>query len=284
MTRLAFGDLIGRLSAVSEKEFLDPGALDWPAEVPTDAWYFAPELISLYGSDVWSRMSEQEQKRLSFYEAVNFFSLNIHGEKFLVGELMQRLYDGEGSDLSRYLLHLVEEEVKHMMYFSGFCDRYAGKIYTDKTLRLEPLDDDETEMFLLVARINIFEEITDYYNIVMARDERLEAIVKEINRVHHVEESRHLAFGRSYLKDSLERHRDDWGPEHRAMLKAHLSGYLQFVWKQYYNPDVYRDVDMVDPLGKRQEIFASAQAVEHRHAVNAARLSELAALGLVELA
>ncbi len=281
MTELAFDKLIRRLSAVSEEKFLDPGALDWPAETDPDGWYFSPELVSLYGSDIWCRMSEPEKKRLSFYEAVNFFSLNIHGEKYLISEVSRRLYQGEQSEVSRYLLHLVEEEVKHMMYFSGFCDRYAGKIYPDRTLQIESSDDEEAEIFLLLARINIFEEISDYYNIVMAKDGRLEPIAREINRIHHVEESRHLAFGRGFLKTSLERHGGDWDSERRASMKSKLSGYLDFVWKQYYNPDVYQDLGLVDTLQVRQETFESPRAQEHRHAIHVKRLTGLESLDLL---
>ncbi len=139
-------------------------------------------------------------------------------------------------------------------------------------------------MFLLFARINIFEEITDYYNLTMAKDKRLEPIVMEINRIHHVEESRHLAFGINFLKDSLDRHAEDWDSEHRAAMKSHLSGYLDFVWKQYYNPDVYRDLGIVDSLQVRQETFESPQAQKHRHAINNKRLAGLKSLDLLDLA
>lgn len=284
MTTLTFDKVVSRLSALSEEKFMDPGALNWPAEADSDSWYFSPELISLYGSDIWSRMSDPERKKLSFYEAVNFFSVNIHGEKYLISEISRRLYQGQGSELFRYLLHFVEEEVKHMMYFSGFCDRYAGKVYPDRTIQIATSGDEETEMFLLFARINIFEEITDYYNIAMAKDKRLEPIVMEINRIHHVEESRHLAFGINFLRDSLDRHAEDWDSEHRATMKSHLSGYLDFVWKQYYNPDVYDDLGIVDSLKVRQETFESPQAQKHRHAINGKRLAGLKSLDLLDLA
>jgi hypothetical protein len=51
-----------------------------------------------------------------------------------------------------------------MMYFSGFCRRYADKIYPDRTMHGEGSGDPELDMFMLFARINVFEEIVDYYN------------------------------------------------------------------------------------------------------------------------
>ena len=188
MSQIDFDRFLADLSAISEQAFIDPGKFDWPDQLDPDAWYFTPELISLYATDAWESLSDEQRKRLSFYEAVNFFSLNIHGEKYLVSEISRRLYADEESELSRYLTHFIDEEARHMMYFSGFCRRYANKIYADCTLHNEDSEDAELDMFLLFARINLFEEIVDHYNRVMARDERLAPVVREINRIHHFEE------------------------------------------------------------------------------------------------
>lgn len=282
MSHIDFDHFLGNLSAVSEEQFIDPGKLEWPAEVDPDAWYFTPELISLYGSDIWASLDERQRKRLSLTEAVNFFSLNIHGEKYLISEISRRLYAGEESELSRYLLHFVDEEARHMMYFSGFCRRYAQKTYPDRTMHSEDSGDAELDMFLLFARINVFEEIVDYYNRTMAKDERLAPVVREINRIHHVEELRHLSFGRNFLRHCLDRHVDDWDDARRRELRVHLSSYLAFVWKQYYNPDAYEDAGIEDAFDVWREAADADGAVQHRNEVNKKRLSYLRKLELLE--
>ena len=81
-----------RLCALSRRAFSNPFAdFQWPERLDGDQWSTSPELISIYGSQAYEAMSEPERKRLSFYEAVNFFSLNIHGEKALVEGLAARL-------------------------------------------------------------------------------------------------------------------------------------------------------------------------------------------------
>jgi hypothetical protein len=282
MSHIDFDQFLKELSSVSEEQFIDPTGFDWPAAIDPDAWCFTPELVSLYGSDVWASMDERQRKRLSLAEAANFFSLNIHGEKYLISEISRRLYADEESELSTYLTHFVDEEARHMMYFSGFCRRYAGKIYPDRTMHGEDNGDEEVDMFLLFARINVFEEIADFYNRTMARDERLAPVAREINRIHHVEELRHLNFGRRFLKHCLDRHVDDWSEARRKELRSHLSDYLAFVWKQYYNPYAYQDAGVENALEVWHEAFAAADAVRHRCEINRKRLSYLRRLDLLE--
>lgn len=284
MTSIDFDTYLAELSAQSEDAFIDPRSVDWPRDADPDAWYFTPELISLYGTDTWASLDEPARKRLSLAEAVNFFSLNIHGEKYLIAEISRRLYVSDEAELSRYLTHFIEEEARHMTYFAGFCRRYAGGIYADRTMPIDDGGDPELDTFLLFARINVFEEIVDHYNRIMAKDERLAPIAREINRIHHVEEMRHLSFGRRFLGRWLEHHVDVWREDRREALRAHLASYLQFVWKQYYNPDAYADAGIADAFGVRARTIVSPAATAHRASVDTRRLSYLRKLGLLEAA
>jgi hypothetical protein len=284
MTTIDFDRFLAQLSTTSEHDPIDPAQMEWPASVDPAAWYFSPELISLYDTAVWHAMNEAQQKRLSFFEAVNFFSLNIHGEKYLVSEISHNLFDGEESELSRYLLHFVEEETRHMMYFSGFCQRYANRIYPDRTMHSEPSGDPELDRFMLFARINVFEEIVDHYNKTMAADERLAPVAREINRIHHHEELRHLAFGRRFLADCLERHVDSWDDERRGELRRQLSAYVDYVWKQYYNPDVYQDAGVANAFDSWREVGQSDTATRYRMRINSQRFSYLRKLEILEVA
>lgn len=282
MSNIDFNSFLRKLSALSEDALIDPAAMRWPAAIDPDGWYFTPELISLYGTPVWKALGERERKRLSVCEALNFFSMNVHGEKFLISELSRQLYVDDDLDLSRYLGHFVAEETRHMMYFAGFCQRYGNRLYADRTVTLGDCGDPELDRFLLFARINIFEELVDHYNRTMANDTRLQPVVREINRIHHVEELRHLAFGRRFLTECVESHVDDWDDERRAMLRRQLTAYLEFAWKQYYNPDTYADAGLDDPFGTWRNTVGCAAAARHRARVNANRLGFLRRLDLLE--
>ena len=128
----------------------------------------------------------------------NFFSLVLQGERPLVQGLVHRLYSKKSPEaVSEYLHHFVDEENKHMVMFGMFCRRYLGKIYPEKkVLAPAKLSKDEEEI-VFYCKVLVVEELGDYFNVFMQKDERLHPIVRELNRVHHIDESRHLAFGRA---------------------------------------------------------------------------------------
>lgn len=282
MNDVDFDRFLGVLSSASEQCVLYPGRLDWPDAVDADGWYFTPELISLYGTPLWESLSDRQQKRLGLCEAVNFFSINVHGEQYLISEISRHLRRDGNDELSRYLQHFVAEESRHMTCFSEFCTRYAGRIYADRSVHPGGSDDAELDRFLLFARINVFEEIVDHYNGTMAKDPRLVPIAREINRLHHLEELRHLAFGRRFLARCVDRHTEGWGTARLAELRRHLSGYLQYAWKQYSSPVTYAEAGIDDPFAAWREASASAAVKQHRASVNQKRLGFLRKLALLE--
>lgn len=273
-----------RLSEISRRDYSNPYAAlrDWPERLGGDEWFTSPELTSLYGTEEYGRLSESDKKRLSFFEAVNFFSLNIHGEKSLIEGLARRLYRKDDDAISAYLHHFLDEENKHMVYFGAFCERYAGKIYPDKKLAFPRDYADGEEDFLFFAKVLVFEEIVDVYNVRMSTDERLHPVARQINAMHHRDEARHLVFGRQLVKELYELHAPCWPAEVLGAVRGYLRDYIVATWKEYYNVDVYRDMGLVDPRGLHQRAFASAAQTQHRRAVSTGCLRYLRESGIFE--
>jgi hypothetical protein len=128
---------IGRLGQVSVRAYQNPyTALAWPDTVdPSADWFSTPEYLSLAGTPAWDAMPEPERKRLAFCEAVNFYSLNIHGEKSLMAGLAERMYRPEMLQVSGYLHHFLDEENKHSVFFGGFCTRWPASSTATTTSR-----------------------------------------------------------------------------------------------------------------------------------------------------
>jgi hypothetical protein len=249
------------LSRASRRQYRNPyDSLRWPEAIGEDAWCFSPELLSLHGTAAYEAMGEAERRRLAFLEAVNFFSLNVHGERSLVEGLSRRLYTRSHLEASGYLHHFLDEENKHMVLFGEFCLRYAGKVYPDRHLAVPREYEPGEEDVLFFARVLVFEELVDFFNVRMARDERLHPLVRRINLLHHLDESRHLAFGRRWMTELWERHSPRWRPETRAAVVDSLRGYIQAAWSEYFNPDVYRDAGLADPMGVRAAALSSPAA------------------------
>lgn len=270
-----------RLSERSAEAAANPRmTLAWPAQMPAETWCMSPELISIFGTPAWDALGELARRRLSFLECANFFALNIHGERALMEGIARRLYARDMAPHAHYLHHFLAEENQHMTWFGGFCQRYAGKIYPDRKLVLPREHAPGEEDLLFFARVLVFELIVDGYNQRMAKDGRLHPLVCEINRRHHEDESRHLAFGRLVVEDLWARHAPGWSGEIRAGVRQYMAAYVEATWREYYNPDVYRDAGFGDPYQLARETFASPQARARREEVQRRCVRILDEIGL----
>lgn len=265
------GNTSARLSYLSRKSYQNPyTSLDeWPEVVyPEQDWFSTPEYLSLFGTAAWDQLDERARRRLAFHEAANFYSLNIHGEKVLMEGLAARLYRSDLADVTDYLHHFLDEENKHSIYFGEFCTRYA-KVYRSLNVALDqdrqPRD---VEDFLFFAKVMIFEEIVDQYNWVQARDSRVHRVARFINHNHHVEESRHLVFGRRLVAALWETCTPSWDDAVIADVRDKLVQFFIVSWREYYNPEVYADVGLDDPWKVADRAWVAAKQREHRRAVS----------------
>lgn len=257
------------LCRISEDQFTDPfEKLHWPESMDRAQWHFTPELISIHGMPEYDALSDEQRQRLSFYEAINFFSLNIHGEKALIEGLARNLYARNDPDITPYLHHFLDEENKHMIYFGRFCSYYAGKVYPDKKLMFPREYAPGEEELMFFVKVMIFEEVVDTYNKSMGEDVRLVQLARDINRLHHIDESRHLAFGRHLVKWLFERYSKEWSDEIRASINEYVKAYMVSVWREYYNAAVYVDAGMDNPYELQERAYARPEARAHRERIS----------------
>jgi hypothetical protein len=273
---------VDRLSHLSERSYQNPyTAVEWPAEVrPAQDWFSSPEYLSLYGTPPWEALDEPTRKRLAFHEAVNFYSLNIHGEKSLMEGLAARLYRRDLLEVAEYLHHFLDEENKHSIYFGGFCTRYA-QVYRSRQLPFAETRPRDVEDLLFFAKTLIFEEIVDRYNWVQARDSRLQPIARFINHNHHFEESRHLIFGRRLVAALWEACAPGWSAETVGDIRDYLGQFFVATWREYYNPDVYADVGLPDPWELAERAWSAEAQREHRREVSTKCVELLTGIGIL---
>lgn len=277
-------ELAPRLSTASVRKAWDVySAFDWPEHLEADAeWYMAPELISIYGTDLYDELSETEQKRLSFHEIVNFFSFVLYGERPLISGLMNRMYrkNTQGA-ITEYLHHFVDEENKHMIMFGMFCNRYGGKIYPEKKIVM-PRDyakgEEEISFF---CKVLIVEELGDFYNLKMMSDSRINPLVARINKVHHVDEARHLGFGRQFLRELADEYRGGWNEEETDRFQNWLVQYLASSWGDFYNPAVYKDAGIADGYKVRKMALAHDTCAAFRNEASAKLVDYFLEVGLL---
>lgn len=120
-----------RLLESSAKHSFDPDTeLDWDAAVEQGKWFWPPELVSLYGTPMWERMSEEQRLDLSRHEAAALASLGIWFEIILMQLLVRHVYDKPvTSNHVRYALTEIADECRHSMMFGRMIDWGGSPTY-----------------------------------------------------------------------------------------------------------------------------------------------------------
>jgi hypothetical protein len=253
-----FRTLLERLSDKATADYYNPfTTFDWPDGIPADALWMSPELLTVHGTDAMDELGPAQLRALTRWESVNFYSLNVHGIRELLIEVTRRIHTPGFELPSEFFHHFVGEENDHMWFFATFCLRYAGKIYPDRTVRLpEAPRDPDVENFLVFARILVFEQIVDHYNVQLAGDERLHPTIRHLNRLHHQDESRHIAFGCRLVHLLWQRLlRSGLDDAARRELADYLDRYLAAGIASFYNPAVYRDAGIADGFALRRRLL-----------------------------
>ncbi|MFI6444916.1 diiron oxygenase [Kitasatospora sp. NPDC050543] len=271
MTTAADGDtqrlvsVLDRLGRMAVESYYNPYRMfEWPDSLPTDRPWMSPALLSVHGTSAQGELDEQQLLALSRWESVNFYSLNVHGIRELLTEVINRVHTPGFEIASEFFHHFIGEENEHMWFFAEFCRRYGGRMYRFPRLRTStaPIQDPDVESFLVFSRILIFEEIVDHYNAHMAVDESLHPTVREINRIHHKDESRHIAAGRELVTMLHARLRRRHTAAELRSIGAGLQEYLRFSLHSFYSLDAYEDAGIADPLAFRRRLIEDPRRQE----------------------
>ncbi|MFJ6616313.1 diiron oxygenase [Kitasatospora sp. NPDC091335] len=263
-----FLDILDRLTNKSIDDYYNPYRLfEWPDSLPEDMWWMSPELTTTHGTSLAGRLTEQQLHALSKAESINFYSLNVHGIRELLIEVTRRIHTRGFETPSKFFHHFIGEENEHMWFFAEFCLRYGGKIYRQPAGAAAEIPRSDVESLLVFARILIFEELVDHFNSRMALDDRLHETIRGINRIHHQDESRHIAFGRELVTALFGDVKRNATEQELADIAGYLRRYLTYSFESLYNPHVYRDAGLADPLAVREELLAAPTRAEFEHSV-----------------
>jgi hypothetical protein len=263
-----FLQILDRLTNKSIEDYYNPYRLfAWPDSLPDSMWWMSPELTTTHGSPLGKSLTEEQLFALSKYESINFYSLNVHGIRELLIEVTRRIHTRGFETPSQFFHHFIGEENEHMWFFAEFCLRYGGKIYRQPAGANVEIPKSDVESLLVFARILIFEELVDHFNSRMAVDDRLHETIRAINRIHHQDESRHIAFGRE-LVTALYAQVKRTSTEHElAEISGYLRRYLTYSFESLFNPHVYRDAGLADPLDVRRRLLESPGRAEFEQSI-----------------
>lgn len=259
-----FEQSLNRLIDLAKDDYYNPyEEFKWPEQLPTDMPWMSYDLMSIHDTELAKRLTPAEQLNLSRFESINFYGLNVHGIRELIIEVVARIHT-PGFELPSEFFHLfVGEENEHMWFFAQFCLKYGGKLYPDKKIKLDGFTEPDIQSFLVFARILMFEEIVDYFNARMAKDNDLPPIVQQINRIHHQDESRHIAFGREIVKQLYNEMCKNHNTETVDRVGEYVERFLITMVRDLYNPAIYRDAGFENPYDIRTALLTDPGRQPH---------------------
>ncbi|MFG3282926.1 diiron oxygenase [Streptomyces sp. NPDC048111] len=261
-----------RLLESSAKHSFDPDKdLDWHAPVEDGKWFWPPELLSLYDTPLWRRMSEEQRMDLARHEAASLASLGIWFEIILMQLLVRHIYDKSlTSSHVRYALTEIADECRHSMMFARMIKKGGApayrvpRIYHNLARVLKTVSTTPGSF----AATLLGEEILDWMQRLTFPDERIQTIVRGVTRIHVVEEARHVRYAREELRRQMVS-----APRWERELTRLSCGEAARVFATcFVNPQVYENVGL-----DRREAVAQVRASGHRREVmqsGAARLTE----------
>ncbi|MGU3584853.1 AurF N-oxygenase family protein [Rhodococcus sp. C26F] len=228
-----------RLLDSSARLSYDPGLeIDWDAPLVDGKYGMTPEWCSLYGTDLWERMSEDQRITLTKHEAASIAGTGIWFEMILMQMLVRDLYRHDpATPYVQFGLTEIADECRHSIMFARSAQRYGIPSYRPKRWIRET-----GRLFKAVARGALAyggtlfaEEILDMMQRDFMRDERVQPITRTVSHVHVVEESRHIR----YAREETRRRSARLGRLERAWIRIHLGVSAYFVVTSLVNDQVY---------------------------------------------
>jgi hypothetical protein len=253
-----FLSIVGGLCDATVRSYINLCTyFEWPEEIGPQHWFMSPELISLYGTPVYEGLDEAERKHLSFYEAANFFSLSMRGERSLIERLSNRLGSPSNDVAYRGVPRSFDGGGIYMTYLGRLCLRYADMARTDSgpepARRYAPGEDD----FLLFASALISSEVIEQYTGAMAKDMRLAPMARQVNLLHHRDHLSRLISCRKVVSGLFKQYGPHWTDETLFGVRHYIAGRIVRTWRDFYNPQVYEDAGLEDPFAIQERVFRS---------------------------
>ncbi len=235
--------LADRLLKSSARHSYDPGVdIDWDAPIPEGMWGMQPERMSLYGTDLWDRLSEEQRIELSQHEVASIASVGLWFELILMQMMVRDLYDADprGQHM-HYALTEIADECRHSTMFGEFIRRAGTPAYRPAhgSLDVDDLPGRRATSFLLILAV---EELLDHINRKTMRDDRVHPVSRQIAKLHVLEEARHVSFAKSYLSEVWPQLSDE---ERNAIADA-APALVAAVAEFSIDPEVYEHLGIQD--------------------------------------
>ena len=249
------------LDSVAQLSYDPATDVDWEEPLDPALHGVNPQWCSLYGTELWEEMTDEQRVTLTRHEVCSIMSTGIWFEMILQQMVLRDQYckDSSSSDF-RFALTEIADECRHSMMFARACQTMGIKAYLPNRVSIElgrafkALASSEAAY----GGILVAEEVLDVMQRDWMRGADVLPLVRTTSRIHVVEESRHMTFARQQMRERIE-------GTSRARRK--VSGFVIasaafFIVSNMVNPGVYEAAGL-----DRKRAVGEAAGNEHHHAM-----------------
>jgi hypothetical protein len=250
-----------RLLESSVRNSYDPLLdIDWDAPVADGKTYLPPERVSLYGTELWDKLSPGQRVELAKHEVGSTASVGLWTEIVLM-QLLARYAEGldPRSQHAQYALAEIGDETRHSIMFGKALTRFGIPAYGPPRLvrKLSPLFKAVVGGAAMFASVLVVEEMTDRLQRSTMDSEEIQPLVRMVNRIHVIEEARHVRYAREELVRELTTVSGPMLELHRAVTAVVAVSVANIL----VHPGVYAAVGL-DPKQARKVAVANPHYVE----------------------
>jgi P-aminobenzoate N-oxygenase AurF len=247
-----------RLLDSSMRNSYDPDVdIDWDAPLVEGKTFMPEERVSLYGTALWDRLTPEQRIELAKHEIGSITSVGLWTEIVLMQLLARYAADLDPrSPHTHYALTEIGDETRHAIMFGKGIARLGLPAYgPPRVVRLP------AKVFgaaiggpAMFASVLVVEETTDRLQRSMLDDDRIQPMIRMINRIHVVEEARHVRYAREELVRGVSKLKGPALELHRLVTAVVAHTVVNII----VHPAIYKAVGL-DP----REARAAAQANPH---------------------
>lgn len=259
------------LRSTAERAYNGELDIDWDAPVDPDKIWAPEHRQTLYGTKLWDSLTSAQRKELGKHETAAVLSFGIYAEVGLSMLLMRTVVESRSvaDDHSRYALAEVGEESRHSTMFSRMINKceippYKTPRFTRRMLRLAGLVPSGPAAY---AGTLLIEEVLDRFQREGIPDEALQPHLRQLMKIHVLEEARHITYAREEMVRSMAAHGKAYNAVHRGLFAIAVLGVMPVL----VNPKVYKSVGIsplrgmiashASPAYRNRAVFASEPLV-----------------------
>ncbi len=179
--------------------------IDWSQEVdPTDQGLLPDEVVPIFGSETWERLSRAEKDEVRLHYLAWMNSQFLHGEQGALICSAKIVATVPEIDSKFYAATQTMDEARHVETYARYLNEKLGVAYPIndhlQTLLDQTISDGRWDLTYLGMQVMIEGVALAAFS--MIRDFTTEPLARSINAYVMQDEARHIAFGRLALKDA----------------------------------------------------------------------------------